>query len=426
MVSVQTAERLQEVLRKPGTTLADWDGSGAGNTVIEEVEIGGRAVRYYVNEFWTSRQRRALALHEVPYRACFKAELPRFFIQLLSEPGDLVYDPFAGRGTTAVEAALLHRRVTSNDINPLCEILVRPRLAPPRQSQVAERLEQVPLVHGLEAELDLSMFYHPDTESEIIALRNYLLQRLEEGALDSVDDWIRMVATTRLTGHSSGFFSVYTFPPNQAVTQKSQRRINRKRKQAPEYRPIAPRILAKSRDLLKALGRSQREALAESNGSAMFLTEDARETHAIAPESVQLTVTSPPFLDVVQYADDNWLRCWFNSIDLASVEARLTMARTVEAWSDVMGGVFQELYRVTRPDGWVAFEVGEVRNRKLLLEEVVVPLGLAAGFGCEGVVVNQQDFTKTSNIWGVRNNRAGTNTNRITLFHKAVERHRVH
>ena len=67
-----------------------------------------------------------------------------------------------------------------------------------------------------------------------------------------------------------------------------------------------------------------------------------------------------------------------------------------------------------------------MRNRKLLLEEVVVPLGLAAGFGCEGVVVNQQDFTKTSNIWGVRNNRAGTNTNRITLFHKAVERHRVH
>ena len=415
-MSVQTAERLQEVLRKPGTTLADWNGSGAGNTVVEEVETDGRAVRYYINEFWTSRQRRALALHEVPYRACFKAELPRFFIQLLSEPGDLVYDPFAGRGTTAVEAALLHRRVTSNDINPLCEILARPRLAPPRQSQVAERLEQVPLVHGLEAELDLSMFYHPDTESEIVALRNYLLQRLEEGALDSVDDWIRMVATTRLTGHSSGFFSVYTFPPNQAVTQKSQRRINRKRKQVPEYRPIAPRILDKSRDLLKALGRSQREALAESNGSAMFLTEDARETHAIAPESVQLTVTSPPFLDVVQYADDNWLRCWFLGLD--SSEIGISQLRNVDDWVAAMTAVMRDLRRIVTPGGHVAFEVGEVRGGKLLLEELVLPAGVEAGLDPVIIMINAQEFTKTANTWGVDNQKKGTNTNRIVVFQR--------
>ena len=41
-----------------------------------------------------------------------------------------------------------------------------------------------------------------------------------------MDDWIRMVALNRLTGHSAGFFSVYTLPPNQAVSVKSQRKIN--------------------------------------------------------------------------------------------------------------------------------------------------------------------------------------------------------
>src|SRR5688572_7905422 len=40
----------------------------------------------YVNEFWTARQRAASSLHEISYRACFKPQLPRFFIERLTEP----------------------------------------------------------------------------------------------------------------------------------------------------------------------------------------------------------------------------------------------------------------------------------------------------------------------------------------------------
>ena len=59
----------------------------------------------YVNEFWTARQRQGNSLHEVSYRACFKPQLPRFFIERFTKPGDIVYDPFMGRGTTLIEAA---------------------------------------------------------------------------------------------------------------------------------------------------------------------------------------------------------------------------------------------------------------------------------------------------------------------------------
>jgi hypothetical protein len=52
------------------------------------------------------------------------------------------------------------------------------------------------------------------------------------------------------------------------------------------------------------------------------------------------------------------------------------------------------------------------------LEETVIPLGMDAGFDCRAVVINEQDFTKTSNIWGVSNNTRGTNTNRIVIFYK--------
>ena len=59
-----------------------------------------------------------------------------------------------------------------------------------------------------------------------------------------------MVALNRLTGHSSGFFSVYTMPPNQAVSAASQRKINEKRGQTPPERDIKAIILKKSAALL--------------------------------------------------------------------------------------------------------------------------------------------------------------------------------
>ena len=94
------------------------------------------------------------------------------------------------------------------------------------------------------------------------------------------------------------------------------------------------------------------------------------------------------------------------------------MAKTIEQWSLVMGGVLEELYRVTKRGGWVAFEVGEIRKGKLKLEEHVVPSGIDAGFSGEAILINRQVFTKTSNLWGVKNNEGGTNSNRIVLFRR--------
>src|SRR5437016_1818388 len=102
-----------------------------------------REVPVYVNEFWTARQRQASSLQEVSYRACFKPQLPRFFIERLTQPGDIVYDPFMGRGTTVLEAALLGRIPFGCDINPLSAVLVKPRLHPPFLQEVQQRLREI-------------------------------------------------------------------------------------------------------------------------------------------------------------------------------------------------------------------------------------------------------------------------------------------
>lgn len=370
----------------------------------------------YINEFWTSKQRAAHSLHEVSYRACFKPQLPRFFITRLTGENDLVYDPFMGRGTTVIEAALLNRVPVGCDINPLSQILTNPRLNPPEIVEIQERLQSIDLQKPQEIWDDLLVFYHPETLRSITNLREYLLKKEKYGEIDRVDAWIRMVATNRLTGHSRGFFSVYTLPPNQAVSVDSQRKINEKRSQTPPWRDVKAIILRKSRSLLRKLKRSEATLLQSIFTRTRLITSSADHTPEIQDNTVNLVVTSPPFLDVVDYHQDNWLRCWFNGIDTGGVN--IWHLSNPGAWQEKMTDLFKELKRILVPGGYVAFEVGEVRNGKIFLETLVVPAALTAGLIPEMVIINSQAFTKTSNCWGVDNLKKGTNTNRIILLRR--------
>jgi hypothetical protein len=374
------------------------------------VEILAGSIRYLVNEFWTAAQRQAHSLHEVSYRACFKPQLPAFFIERLTRPGDSVYDPFMGRGTTPLQAALMGRRPMGNDVNPLSVLLTRPRLNPPSADEVAHRLDRVPWDSGEIENTALLVFYSPRTLSRLCALRRWLL---EKAPLDSpaspVDDWIRMVAINRLTGHSPGFFSVYTLPPNQAASASSQRKINQKRGQTPPDRDLKKLILKKTASLLS-------DGPIMAHPESLLSTHAAQSTPAIKSGSVQLVVTSPPFLDIVQYAEDNWLRSWFAGIDASSVA--IAHHRTEAAWQAMVRDTLIELARIVRHGGHVAFEVGEVRGGKVLLERLVWEAADGLPFDRLFVMVNQQEFTKTANCWGVVNNAKGTNTNRIVVLRR--------
>lgn len=387
-------------------------------TVRDKIRIEDFETERFINEFWTSKQRQSSSIHEISYRACFKAELPNFFISRLTTKGDMVYDPFSGRGTTVIEAGLLGRNIISNDVNPLSEILTLPRFFIPKISDIKDRLNDISLEESAKADIELSMFYHPKTEAELVSLRNYLINKKDSGTEDDIDRWIRMVATNRLTGHSKGFFSVYSLPPNQAVTPDRQLKINEKLNQKTEYKDIKKIIVKKSKSLVRKLTLDQKMMLRKVGEKGLFITEDSRNTESIPSEDVSLIVTSPPFLNVVDYPTDNWLRCWFNYLKVDEITKKISILSNLEDWGKLIGDSFKEFYRIIKDDGWVAFEVGEVKNGKIRLDEHVVPLGINAGFECKGIVINKQKFTKTANIWGVNNNSRGTNTNRIVLFKK--------
>ena len=362
-------------------------------------------------EFWTAKQRYGHSIHEVSYRACYKPQLPAYFIKRYAKPSQLIYDPFMGRGTTLIEAKLLGCNVIGNDVNPLSTILTAPRLCEQSVEKIAQRIEQITLPDVEIEDKDLLVFFEDQTLAELYGWRSYFKGRQAAGIFDEVDAWLQMTACNRLTGHSKGFFSVYTLPPNQATTINAQRKINAKRRQKPEYRNTKELILKKSKSLLRQKLPNNYYA-----ATSTLLCRSADATPEIQNESVQLIVTSPPFLDIVNYAGDNWLRNWF--CQCKPEPGKLWQLRKLGEWTDKMGASLKEMSRVLKSNGRIAIEVGEVRKGKLKLEEQIILAGKAVGLKVEYTLINRQTFAKTANCWGVRNNTLGTNSNRIVVFRK--------
>jgi hypothetical protein len=355
--------------------------------------------------FWSEGQRDAHSLHEISYRACFKPALAGYFIERFSQPGEVVFDPFMGRGTTPLEAALRGRIAAGADANPLGEMLAAPRLDPPSLDEITDWLGSFNWEGRIDTPAELLAFFHPETLRRIGLLRAALLAQ----PLDKTSKWIRMVALSRLAGHSPGFFSVRTLPPNQTISPAAQLALNARHHLSPPPRDVSALILKKSRSLLRHLSRPT------PSPHHLLWTGRAESPSLLEENSVALVVTSPPFLDVVDYRRDNWLRCWFAGIDPKTIP-RCT--GSLDEWEKNLTAALREIRRVLRPGGHAAIEVGEIRRGKILLEEHVLASGKAAGLAPVKILIHSHPFTKTSHCWGVENNTRGTNTHRVVLFQK--------
>lgn len=367
-----------------------------------------------IGEFWTAQQRQMHSLHyAVSYRASFKPELPDYFIRRYSRPGDVVFDPFGGRGTTVLQANLLGRIGYSNDVNPLSERIAYPKTHPVSLKEVQDVLSAVPFDHDIPLDQDLSMFYHERTHREILNLMEYLREHRSDA-----DRFLEMIALSRLHGHSAGFFSVYSFPQI-SVPKTNQIRINRRRSQVSDYRPIAPRIIKKAR---KVIADADVSAIRDISKHNRFFTHDARDMVSVPSGCASLIVTSPPFLNKADYITDNWLEFWFLGIDIDDIRRKVVQTANLEEWRDFIRESMREMRRVLAPDGVCVIEVGDVLHCRepLNLDDVITDLAAPAGLAVEKVMIHQQRFTKLANTFNVDNNEDGTNTHRLVIMRGRV------
>ena len=239
------------------------------------------------------------------YMAMFPPELPHYFIERFTKPGDTVLDPFCGRGTAPVEAAAQNRIGIGNDLNPLAIALTRGKLSNPELDDVLARLIQLENKYeaeewGIEDEPEkIKMIYHENTLRQMV----YLKQKLD-WSKPGVDAFIVAVLMGAMHGSSKGFLSL----PMPNTFSMGWGYIAKKIKEDPE------KWSCPDRDVFEVLTTRVKRQLAKGGlpGSGHVIYGDVRELgQKIEHNSIQLLFTSPPYLKVIKYGLYNWIRLWF-------------------------------------------------------------------------------------------------------------------
>ena len=383
-------------------------------SILELIERGGKSEYEIINnkeilvergQFWIQKQRQGHSMHYiVPYQACFAPQIPKFFIERYSKKGDTVLDPFCGRCTTVFEANQLGRIGLGVDISPLGLEIAKAKRKNVKLIEVIDRLKEIDFLKEIkEGYEEFKHIYHPKTYSQLLNIKEQLTNT-------PVDNLIRAIILGRLHGHSDAFFSVWTF---NVISLSNERIKNQAEKRGikPEFRDITPRIIKKAKEVLK-------DTIIEQPKSKLWRA-DARRL-PISRNEVDLIVTSPPFLNVVNYIDDNWLRFWFLGFDRNELRDKLIQTSNLKEYTNFLRDSMREMNRVLKNGKYCIIEVGDIRHqsKKLYMDHLIVPLAEQTGFEVEKVMINYMTAPKISKAFKPRTKNAGTKTNRCVIMKK--------
>ena len=363
------------------------------------------------------------------YLASFPAALAHAFIARYSRPGDVVLDPFSGRGTTPLQACAEGRTGVGNDLNPLAFLLTAAKVDPPDRSALATRLVELRWAWWTQATEwmerakaggdaavppEVTVAFHPWTLAQLLFLRE---------TLDLARPADRFVAATTvgiLHGKSATYLSG-VMPNTFSMGRGYVRDFADRTGFTPEPRDVFDALEAKVRRLF-------RQAPPPVRGIA--LAGDARDTAGRAraalrsralPERARLVVTSPPYLRVVKYGAFNWLRLWFLGIEAAEVDAALDDAHRLDAYLSFMRAVLGDLWAVLAEDAVVVLVIGDVerdRGRRMrggvgLAGAVWEACAEPEGYRLAGIASDEiAPHRKMTKIWGSEAGRA-TRVDRI-------------
>lgn len=258
------------------------------------------------------------------YHGMFPAKLAHYFVQRYTHPGDLVVDPFSGRGTTTLQARVEDRRSVSNDLNPLAYVLTRAKAAPPTWDAVVETVCALErrytrrAYREVDAPDDIRMLFHSKTLSQLVFLREHLFRRpksrwsREEFMIAGAVSGILHGAHRR--DGSSQYLSI-SMPNTFSMSPAYVRRyINANDLKQPEQDVF---------DCLRdKLARLYLDSIPGPPGQVTNQDGAALLNGGSIPRgSVDLVLTSPPYLQVVNYGTSNWIRLWWLNLDEVSRDA---------------------------------------------------------------------------------------------------------
>ncbi|MCS7126129.1 MAG: DNA methyltransferase [Aigarchaeota archaeon] len=366
---------------------------------------------YSISDSWKYAENGwGISLHRICSRTgSFPPSLAYYFIMKYSKAGDIILDPFSGKGTAPLEACLNNRVGMGNDLAPEAYVLTRAKVRPVRYRKVLEWIEWaknkiMPIEYRVcDVEENVRVFYSDYTLRQILAVRD-LLDDMEDNDLSN---FIKALMLGILHGPSRMHLSIksshsFSMSPNYVKHYMKENGVRKPR-----------------RDVLKCLkmkaDRVFRDGIPAVRGEAFIV--DARNL-PIEDESVDLVITSPPYFNMQTYAWDNWLRLWFLGYRYEEVREKLFQTNSLNKFKTFIKECLREIFRVLRWDRAAVIVLGTVKLRDNIVNmaEEVAPIAEEVGFNIEFFI---SDGVPKSNkyLWYL-NDEQGVNREVILVMTK--------
>ncbi len=339
------------------------------------------------------------------YLAMFPPNIPNYFIKKYTKEGDVVLDPFSGRGTTITEASYLNRKAIGSDLNPLAIVLSRAKVSVPSRNSIIRRIKKIETDFKkskknsiINQEKNIKMIFNPSTLRELVFLQDNLNWKKNR-----IDNYITAMILGILHGGSKNYLSIqmpntFSMSPNYIKSYIKKEGLKK------EYRNV-----------FKCLRKKFENCYDKPNIAGNVFKQNALKMNKVKKNSVNLIITSPPYLDVIKYGQYNWIRLWFIKEGARKIDQTLFTSQSLNKYVNFMKDFLNQSKKVLKRNGKIILIIGDVRGLNLakkVWENSAEPLGYVKEYLLKDEI---DENTKTTKIWNERKGKA-TKIDRVLIL----------
>ncbi|HOU15771.1 MAG TPA: DNA methyltransferase [Anaerolineae bacterium] len=346
-----------------------------------------------------------------PYVGKMKSGMAKVLVELYSDPGDIVFDPFCGSGVVPLEALLAEREAWANDLSPYAYAITRAKMEASGNlhydidtaHRIIKQIEkEAPTVDISTVPEWVQEFFHPDTLREVLTAFR-ILQETENyfllGCLLGILHHVRPGFLSYPSSHLVPYLRKKKYPPEEFPEMYT-------------YRDLRTRLLAKIR---RAYHRAALPVNWEDRRYRLFQT-NARDL-PIEDNSVDVIISSPPYFGALDYARDNRLRLWFLGYrDWKELDASLTA--NAKVYIPQMTECLLEMDRVLKPEKYCVLVLGDVEKDGKNLHTAEILADLAINVTQGRFVVDEIYDDRIPDERRARRRTQTTKFERILVMHK--------
>ena len=413
----------------------------------EEIRQAINSINWDFSDY--SSMKYPLDINSIPwYPASFPAPIPKYLIALLSHPGAVVFDPFGGKGTTAVEALKQRRKFVYNDLNPhavsIMECTLQALSQPgfetdflnlvqkdkdyinrgaiivehanykgKKENNITSRLSVTILDSLLQSGIQREAMYwfHADTLAELLHIYNYI--KSFKGYKLGIRK-LAFISILKDVCSQRGHFSY--------VTDNCKPDVMRYYNAYKAYLEMLERIQMACIDFTRQYKVINKKTdLKRISKMCIIHSGDATDSSFLADQSVDLVITSPPYLCAQDYILTMRLNDFFfpdegfKDLPLHELGPRRLRTRPniVESYFHEMKKVGDEIYRVLKNDSYYCLIIGQGKgkvSKGIDVVEKIIDNFLACGF---------EEIARTNRTISYRTNRiGGVDKEDILIFKK--------